>query len=200
MKTQKTVCHLLCRVIEEVTKMSEIQAHPAKVQHQRGGGNTHEDGQLESPSKSCVQSGPWPQRKRWTRSLCGWRDCSEEELSHPGAGSRKWLDGRESRWQDLSSLFWKAWVPIRVKWQESEWARWTLQLGALRAQPFLTARGQLSADFFFSLTHVLEGTASVITAGWCLFLTRRRKAGKCGSVDSKLYAEAPWGAPRKLRD
>ena len=58
MKTQKTVCHLLCRVIEEVTKMSEIQAHPAKVHHQRGGGNTHEDGQLESPSKSCVQSGP----------------------------------------------------------------------------------------------------------------------------------------------
>lgn len=54
MKTQKTVCHLLCRVIEEAAKMSEIQAHLAKVHHQRGGGNTHEDGQLESPSKSCV--------------------------------------------------------------------------------------------------------------------------------------------------
>lgn len=62
-------------------------------------------------------------------------------------------------------MFWKAWVPVRVKWQEVEWAGWTLQLRALRAQPFLTARGQLLTDFFFSLTHVLEGAASVIIAG-----------------------------------
>ena len=38
-------------------------------------------------------------------------------------------------------------------------------VGALRVQPFLTAKGQLLEDFFFSLTHALEGTASVDIAG-----------------------------------
>lgn len=36
-----------------------------------------------------------------------------------------------------------------------------------------------------------------IIAPRCFFLIRRRKAGKCSSVDSKLCAEAPWGATGK---
>lgn len=43
----------------------------------------------------------------------------------------------------------------------------------------------------------LEGTDSVITAPRCLFLSKSRKTGMCGCVDSKLCVEVLWGATGK---
>lgn len=85
--------------IEEITKMSEIQAHPAKVHHQREGEVHMKTASWSRPANLVCKVGLDPEEE--VNPVGG------ETLRRGTKSPRNWeqeeLDGRESRWQDLAA-------------------------------------------------------------------------------------------------